>query len=87
MFKLFSKEIETRYNKRIKCFHSDRGTEYESHTSNKCYKELENVHETIAPYSPEMNGNAKRKNRTFTELLVAIMLNSGATPHWWGKFY
>jgi len=31
-----------------------------------------------------MNGKAEIKNRTFTKSVVAIMLNSGAVPHWWG---
>lgn len=39
----------------------------------------------IAPYSPEMNGIAERKNITLTELVVAVMLNYGVAPHWWGK--
>jgi len=85
MFKIFVKEIETQFNKRIKRFRSDRGIEYLSHASNEYYKELRIIHETTTPYSPEMNGKAKRKNRTFTELVVAIMLNSGAAPHWWGE--
>lgn len=66
---------------------SDRGTEYLSHTSNEYYKEHGIIHETTAPYSPEMNGKAERKNQTFIKLVVAIMLNSGAAPHWWGKFH
>jgi len=85
MFKIFVKEIENQFNKRIKRYHSDRGTEYLSHTTNEYYKELEIIHETTAPYSPEMNGKVDRKNRTFIELVVAIMLNSGAAPHWWGE--
>ena len=32
-----------------------------------------------------MNGKAERKNRTLTELVVAILLNSGAASHWWGE--
>lgn len=40
-----------------------------------------------ALYSPEMNGKADRKNRTLTELAIAITLNSGVASHWWGKFY
>jgi len=32
-----------------------------------------------------MNGKAERKNRTFTESVVYIMLNSGAASHWWGE--
>jgi len=85
MFKKIVKEIENQFNKRIKRYHSDRGTEYLSHTSNEYYKELEIIHETTVPYYPEMNGKAERKNRTFTKLVVAIMLNSEAVPHWWGK--
>ena len=45
------------------------------------------VHETTAPYYLAMNGKAERKNRTLTELVVVIMMKSGAAPHWWGKFY
>lgn len=41
------------------------------------------IHETTAPYSPEMNGIAERKNITLNELVVAIMLNSGDASHWW----
>ncbi|KAK2429298.1 putative mitochondrial protein [Trifolium repens] len=85
MFKIFIKEIENQFNKRIKRFRSDRGTEYGSYAFNEYYKEHGIIHETTAPYSPEMNGKAERKNRTFTELVVAIMLNSGAAPHWWGE--
>jgi hypothetical protein len=61
MFKIFVKEIETQFNKRIKRFRSDRGTEYLSHMSNEYYKELGIIHETTAPYSLEMNGKWKEK--------------------------
>ena len=61
MFKIFVKEIETQFNKRIKRYRSDRGTEYLSHTSNEYYKEHGIIHETTAPYSPEMNGKAEKE--------------------------
>jgi len=32
-----------------------------------------------------MNGKAERKNRTFSELIVATLLNSGAASFWWGE--
>ena len=32
-----------------------------------------------------MNGKVERKNRTYTELLVAILLSSRAASHWWEK--
>jgi len=46
MFKIFVKEIENQFNKKIKRYRSDRGTEYLSHTTNKYYKELGIIHET-----------------------------------------
>ena len=41
------------------------------------------IHETTAPYYLAMNGKAARKNITLTELVVAIMMNYSAAPHWW----
>ena len=85
MFKLYVTEIENQFSKKIKRLRSDRGTEYDSGLFNDFYTEHGIIHETTAPYSPEMNGKAERKNRTLTELVVAIMMNSGAAPHWWGE--
>ena len=49
------------------------------------YETLGIIHEVTAPYSPEMNGKAERKNRTLFELVVATLLNSGAASYWWGE--
>ena len=38
------------------------------------------VHKRTAPFSPEMEGKAE-KNRTFTELVIVILLNFGAAKH------
>jgi len=51
MFKIFVKEIENQFNKRIKCYHSDRDTKYLSHTTNEYYKELGIIHETTTLFS------------------------------------
>jgi len=85
MFKEFVTEIENQFNKKIKRFRSDRGTKYNSHTFNEFYNKHGIIHETTAPYSSEMNGKAERKNRTFIESVVSIMLNSGAASYWWGE--
>ena len=85
MFKEYVTEIENQFNKKIKRFRSDRGTEYDSSMFREFYNSHGIIHETTAPYSPEMNGKAERKNRTLTESVVAILLNSGAASHWWGE--
>ena len=85
MFKLFVAEIENQYNRKIKRLRSDRGTEYDSNEFIEFYNTHGIIHDKTAPYSPEMNGKAERKNRTLTESVVAILLNSGAASHWWGE--
>lgn len=85
MFKIFLNETENQFNRKIKRLHSDRGTEYDSTPFIEFYKTHGIIHEKTAPYSPEMNNKAERKNRTLTELVVAILLNSGAASYWWGE--
>ena len=85
MFKIFLSEIENQFNRKVKRFRSDRGMEYGSDEFVKLYNSHGIIHERTAPYSPEMNGKAERKNRTYSELIVAILLSSGAASHWWGE--
>ena len=85
IFKDFTTEIENQFGKKIKKFRSDRGTEYCSIEFTKLYETLGIIHEVTAPYSPEMSGKDERKNRTLCELVVATLLNSGATSYWWGE--
>lgn len=87
MFKMYVNEIENQFSKKINRLCSDIETEYDYGLFNEFYKQHGIVHETTAPYSPEMNGKAERQNITLTELVVAIMMNFGVAPHWWGKFY
>jgi transposase InsO family protein len=58
MFKIYVNEIENQFDKKIKRLRSDRGTEYDSVLCNEFYKQHGIIHETTAPYSPEMNGKA-----------------------------
>ena len=43
------------------------------------------MHETTAPYTPQQNGIAKRKNRTLTEMVNAMLSNSGLRKGFWGE--
>ena len=64
---------------------SDRGGEYFSNDFNMFCEEHGIIHECTSHYTPQQNGKAERKNRTFTESVVAILLNYGAASHWWGE--
>jgi len=74
-------ELETQHNRKVKRLRSDRGTEYDSDSFNDFYKSHRIIHEKTAPYSPEMSGKVKRKNRTLNELVVVVLLNSEATSY------
>lgn len=85
MFKTYVAEVQNQFGRNIKRFRSDRGTEYDSNEFKDLYASLGIIHETTAPYSPESNGKAERKNRTLTELVVAILISSGAPKSLWGE--
>nr|CAN76029.1 hypothetical protein VITISV_016069 [Vitis vinifera] len=61
-FVLYKTEVENQLNKKIKVLRSDRGGEYESPFVDICAQHGI-IHETTAPYSPQSNGVAERKNR------------------------
>ena len=42
------------------------------------------IHEGTAPYSPESNKIAERKNRTLIDLVNAMLDTAGLSKAWWG---
>ncbi|RVW83338.1 Retrovirus-related Pol polyprotein from transposon TNT 1-94 [Vitis vinifera] len=76
--------VENQLSKKIKAIRSDRGGEYESPFEEFC---LEHgiIHQTTAPYSPQSNGIAERKNRTLKEMMNAMLLSSGLPQNLWGE--
>ena len=84
-FKIYKAEVETPLNKKIKRLRSDRGGEYLSKEFSDFCAEHGIIHETTAPYSPQSNGVAERKNRTLTDLVNAMLDSSGLPKPWWGE--
>ncbi|KAJ9559825.1 hypothetical protein OSB04_004985 [Centaurea solstitialis] len=83
-FVLYKNEVENQHNKRIKVLRSDRGGEYVSPFAEFCGNNGIR-HEFTAPYSPQQNGIAERKNRTLKEMMNAMLLSSGLPPFMWGE--
>ncbi|WZZ26370.1 hypothetical protein YC2023_009771 [Brassica napus] len=82
-FKEFKLEVENQLKTTIKVVRSDRGGEYDSPFNAFC-KEHGIIHQTTAPYSPESNGVAERKNRTLKEMMNAMLQESGLPQNMWG---
>ena len=83
-FKEYKLEVENQLSKKIKIIRSDRGGEYNEPFNVFC-REHGIVHQTTAPYSPESNGVAERKNRTLKEMMNALLGESGLAQNMWGE--
>ena len=79
-FKIYKNEVENQLSKKIKAIRSDRGGEYDAPFDEFC-KEHGIIHQTTAPYSPQQNGVAERKNRTLKDMLNAMLISSGLLPN------
>jgi len=84
-FKIYKAVVENQLDLKIKTLRSDRGGEYLANDFTKFCEEHGIIHETTAPYSPQSNGVAERKNRTLTNLINAMLSNSGLPNIMWGE--
>ena len=66
-FRIFKNESESHCETFIKRLRSDRGGEY---YDPNFYQSTSIIHEVTAPYTPQQNGVAERKNRTLTEMVL-----------------
>ena len=83
-FQHFKNEVENQLDRKIKVIRSDRGGEYEAPFGDFC-SQHGIIHQTTAPYSPQQNGVAERKNRTLKEMMNALLLSSRLPQNLWGK--
>nr|GEX27972.1 zinc finger, CCHC-type [Tanacetum cinerariifolium] len=64
-FRIYKTEVELQQNDLIKTLRTDRGGEYYDHVF---FQSVGVIHETTAPYIPQQNGVAERKNRARKEM-------------------
>ncbi|GJT84310.1 retrovirus-related pol polyprotein from transposon TNT 1-94 [Tanacetum coccineum] len=83
-FVLYKTEVENKLGKKIKVVRSDRGGEYVAPFAELCAKHGIR-HEFTAPYLPQQNGIAERKNRTLKEMVTAMLISSGMSRDIWGE--
>ena len=43
------------------------------------------IHQATAPYTPQQNGLAERKNRTLVEMVNAMLINARLPTNLWGE--
>nr|GEV23584.1 hypothetical protein [Tanacetum cinerariifolium] len=69
-FKMYKTEVELQQNDLIKTIRTDRGGEYYDHVF---LQSVGIIHETKAPYTPQQNGVAKRKNKALKEMANSML--------------
>ncbi|KAJ9518514.1 hypothetical protein QJQ45_018588 [Haematococcus lacustris] len=78
-------QLQRQTGRRVVALRSDRGGEYMGAEMQQWLRAQGITHQQTAPYSPEMNGSAKRINRTLMACARAIVFASGAPKHLCGE--
>ncbi|GJV49702.1 zinc finger, CCHC-type containing protein [Tanacetum coccineum] len=73
-FKIYKQEVELQRQDLIKVLRTDRGGEYYDPVY---FQSTGIIHQTTAPYTPQQNGVAERKNRTLKEMVNSMLSYSG----------
>lgn len=84
-FKVFKTSVEKQCSLPVKVLRTDRGGEFMSHEF-KAFCELTGVKQQFtAPYSPQQNGVAERKNRTVMEMARTILKQLNTPLEFWAE--
>jgi hypothetical protein len=82
-FKIYKAEVKNQLERKIKHLRSDHGGEYFSILFDKFCVKYGIIHEMTAPYSPESNEIAERKNRMLIGLVNIMLDTTGLSKAWW----
>ena len=68
--------IESLYKKKVRRIRSDNGTEFKNHAMEEFCKSKSILQEFSAPYTPQQNEVAERKNRMIIETARTMLADS-----------
>lgn len=81
----FVRLCETKYKQKPRKFRSDRGGEYINKDIQVFLRKEGIEWEVTAPYTPQQNGVAERKNRTLTEMARTMLSDGNLHNQYWGE--
>jgi len=85
MFQKFKILVEKQSGKSIKVLRTDGGGEYTSKLFEKFCEDNGIVHEVSAPYTPQHNGLAERKNRSLLDMTRSMLKMKKMPNTFWGE--
>lgn len=75
--------VENQFNRKVKTFQSDGGTEFLNNKVKTLFREKGIQHSVSCPHTPEQNGRAERKHRHVTETGLAMLFHARAPSSLW----
>ena len=85
MFLKYKVKVENQLDWKIKRLRSDRGGEYDTNSLTAFCEKNGIIHETSAPYMPQQNGVAERKNRILKNMINTMLVSSGLSNNMRGE--
>ncbi|CAJ2637099.1 unnamed protein product [Trifolium pratense] len=85
IFKNFKVLVEKQSGKSIKILRTDGGGEYNSKNFESFCTSHGIEHEITAPYTPQHNGLAERRNRTILDMARCMVKHKGLPKSFWGE--
>ena len=85
VLKKFLRRAQNEFNLRIKKIRSDNGSEFKNTHVEEYLNEEGIKHEFSAPYSPQQNGVAERKNRTLIEMARTMLDEYKTSDRFWAE--
>ncbi|KAF5754617.1 putative RNA-directed DNA polymerase [Helianthus annuus] len=79
----FYELVLTQFEKKIKMFRSDNGTEFVNNQMSVFCKNKGILHQTSCPYTPQQNGVVERKHRHLLNTARALMFQSSLPLRYW----
>lgn len=83
--KQFIEQSENQLGKRLKILRTDRGGEFVNKQMQQYFKEKGIIHQLTAPYTPEQNGVAERKNRSLMEMARCMLFDADMNLKFWAE--
>lgn len=84
-FENYINYVETQQGKKVKCFQTDNGKEYDNIKFDNLLKQHGISRRLTAPYNPEQNGVSERKNRTLMDTARCLLIQSGLPSTFWAE--
>ena len=85
VFKRFKVLVENQSSKKLKILRTDGGGEYTSKKFESFCVENGVEHEVTAPYTPQHNGLAERRNRTILDMARCMVKHRNLPKSFWGE--